>query len=105
MNRIVIKLGGSIILLFLVVLLPLGFVINQIFTGFYYNTVQENIDQLADRYAQTIASSDAPLMAVSMIEMMNQYSDNKLYIIDSDGTVIANSSVSWKSKGSNQKII
>lgn len=39
-NRIVLKLGSTIILLFLVVLLPLGFVINQIFQGFYYNQVQ-----------------------------------------------------------------
>lgn len=32
-NRIVFKLGGTIILLFLVVLLPVGFVIDQIFSG------------------------------------------------------------------------
>jgi signal transduction histidine kinase len=100
MNRIVIKLGGSIILLFLIVLLPLGFVLNQMFTGFYYNKVQEDIDELSSRYAETITSSGSPAMAVSMIEMMSQFSETKLYIVDSEGKVVANSGVPWNPKDS-----
>jgi len=100
-NRIVIKLGGTIILLFLIILLPLGFVINQIFTGFYYNKTQEQIDQLSSRYAASIAATDNPMMAVGMIEMMSDFSRNPLYIVDDQGKVIANSGVSWMNKGSN----
>ncbi|WP_199622562.1 sensor histidine kinase [Paenibacillus alkalitolerans] len=93
-NRIVVKLGGTIILLFLVILLPLGFVMNQIITGFYYNQVQKEIGKLASRYADAIASNrDA--MTVGMIEMMSAYSDVKLVITDVEGRVIANSGIAW----------
>lgn len=99
-NRIVIKLGGTIILLFLIILLPLGFVINQIFTGFYYNQTQKQIDQLSSRYAKSITTTGNPGMAVNMIEMMSEFSRMMLYIVDNQGTVIANSGVSWVPKGS-----
>lgn len=98
-NRIVIKLGGSIILLFLVVLLPLGFVIDQIFTGFYYSKVQQDIDGLASRYAESIAFNSNPMMAVNMIEMMSQFSDIQLFIVNAEGKVIAHSGISWQPNG------
>lgn len=100
MNRVVVKLGASIILLFLIVLLPLGFVIHQVFTGFYYQNIQQDADELSHRYAETIASNPSPAMAVSMIEMMSQYADSKLYIVDTAGKVIANSGVTWMPAGS-----
>ncbi len=54
-NRIAIKLGVTIILLFLLVLLPLGFVINQIFSGFYYNQVQTiSINWLRDMQVRSL---------------------------------------------------
>ncbi len=56
MNKIVLKLGGTIMVLFLVVLLPLGYVANQIFTSFYYNQVQQEVDELSQKYALTITS-------------------------------------------------
>ncbi|MFC4767008.1 sensor histidine kinase [Effusibacillus consociatus] len=98
-NRIVLKLGGSIILLFLLVLLPLGFVTDQIFSGFYYRQVQDQIDVLSSRYAQSIANS-RDMMTVSMIEMMGNFADVKLFIVDADGKIIANSGVSDVSEGS-----
>ncbi len=47
MNKIVLKLGGTIMILFLMVVLPLGYVANQIFTNFYYNQVQEEVEELS----------------------------------------------------------
>ncbi|GAX91655.1 sensor histidine kinase [Effusibacillus lacus] len=98
-NRIVVKLIGAILLLFLVVLLPLGFVIDRIFSGFYYRQVQEEIDGLSSRYAQSVAVT-RDLMTVNMIEMMANFSDVKLYIADVDGRVIASSGVPGISTGS-----
>jgi signal transduction histidine kinase len=100
LNSIVIKLGGTFILLFLIVLLPSGFVIDQIFTGFYYNKTQEQIDQLSSRYADSIASTDNSMMAVNMIELMSEFSRILLYIVDDHGKVIANSGVPWVAIGS-----
>ncbi len=93
-NRIAIKLGVTIILLFLLVLLPLGFVINQIFSGFYYNQVQNHINQLASRYAGAITASRST-MTVNMIEMMSSFSDVKMMVLDAQMNIMANSGVSW----------
>lgn len=88
LNRIVFKLGGTIMLLFIMVLLPLGFVMNQIFSGFYYGKVREDIDRLSARYAQFIAQSPDP-MTVDMVEMMARFSEVKLYIVDNRGNLVA----------------
>lgn len=40
-KRIDIKLGATNIMLFLIVLLPVGFVIDRVFSGFYYNEVRK----------------------------------------------------------------
>ena len=98
-NRIVIKLGGSIIVLFLVVLLPLGFVIDQIFSGFYYNHVREEIDQLSSRYVQSIINS-RNLMMVNIMKMMAEFSQVNLYVVDAEGKVLVNSGVPGLAVGS-----
>jgi signal transduction histidine kinase len=103
-DRLFLKLGSTIILLFLVVLLPLGFVMDQIFSGFYYRNVQENIDQLSARYARAIAETDHP-MRVSMIEMMAEFSQIKLFIVNSKGEVIANSGVPGIEIGSKVSVV
>lgn len=94
-NRIGTKLGGMIILLFLVVLLPLGFVINQIFSGFYFSKVQEDIDQLSDRYADFMATSQNPMM----LKMMADFSQVKLYVVDVNGQIIVDSGIAGLTAG------
>lgn len=92
-NRIVLKLGGTIIVLFLVVLLPLGFIINQIFSGFYYNEVEQEIDRLSTRYANTITSLKDPQI-LNMFETLANLTNNEIYIVNAKGEVAANSGVS-----------
>ncbi len=89
-NRIDIKLGGSIILLLLVVLLPLGFVIDQVFSGFYYNQVREEADKVSSRYAE-ILSADRNLMTLNMIEMSAYISQVSLFVVDGEGKMIMQS--------------
>ncbi|MDK8642993.1 HAMP domain-containing sensor histidine kinase [Niallia taxi] len=91
-NRIVIKLGGTILLLFLMVLLPLGFVIDRAFSGFYYQEVRAEIEDLSSRYAESIAASNNP-QTPYMLEMMSEFSKIKLYIVDAQGTIIVTSGV------------
>jgi signal transduction histidine kinase len=95
-NRIVVKLGGTIILLFLVVLLPVGFVTNQIFSEFYFNKVQEDLDQLSSRYADFLASTQNP----AAVKMMAEFSQVIVYIVDVDGQIIIDPGIKSLSKGS-----
>ncbi|WP_088105423.1 sensor histidine kinase [Halalkalibacter urbisdiaboli] len=92
LNRISIKLGVTIISLLLVVLLPLGFVINQIVSSFYYGEVKNEIDTLSTRYASALSGSQNAMMT-SMIEMMADFSGQHLYIVDKTGEVIGNANV------------
>lgn len=97
-SRIVVKLGGTIILLFLIVLLPVGFVIERIFSGFYYNEVREQNVGLSTQYATIIANTNNSSV-IPMIEMMAGFSQIKLYIVDSRGRIIANSGIPDLVKG------
>lgn len=84
-NRIGIKLGATIIMLFLIVLLPMGFVINQIFTGVYYKHTQEHIRQLSDLYAKAISDQ---AMTVEMIMMMADFSQVNTFVVNKEGQII-----------------
>lgn len=86
-NRVDVKLGATIILLFLVVLLPLGFVIDQIISGFYYNKVQQDVEQLSSRYADILSTNRNP-MIIHMIEMMAELSQTNLYLVDAKGDIV-----------------
>jgi signal transduction histidine kinase len=91
-NKIVFKLGGTILILFLIVLLPLGYVTSKIFTNFYYSQVEEEIDELSVKYANTIPSlSDEQI--VSMFETLADLTNKEIYILDSKGKVMVNSGV------------
>ncbi|WP_264806906.1 sensor histidine kinase, partial [Cytobacillus sp. NCCP-133] len=96
-NRIVVKLGASILLLVLAILLPLGFVINQIISGFYITKVQEQIDDLSSRYAASLNSFDVPNL--NMIEMHAAMTEQKIVIVNDQGIVVANSGVPSLPKG------
>jgi signal transduction histidine kinase len=91
-NKIVLKLGGTIMILFLVVLLPLGFVINQIFSNFYFSKVQEETEQLSEKYASTIPSLENPMM-LHMFETLADLTNKETVIIDDKMQVVANSGV------------
>ncbi|KRF18630.1 sensor histidine kinase [Paenibacillus sp. Soil787] len=87
-NRVVVKLGSTITILFLVVLLPMGFVINQILTGFYQKNTQENIKLLSTRYAKALSDGVSTVEGITTIA---DFSDVKFFIIDNKGKIIANS--------------
>ncbi|WP_229683228.1 sensor histidine kinase [Virgibacillus oceani] len=92
MNKIVLKLGGTIMVLFLVVLLPLGYVANQIFTNFYYKQVQEEVEDLSRKYALTITSFENEKF-LNMFKTLADLTNKEIYIVSADGKVIAESGV------------
>ncbi|MGM0878430.1 MAG: ATP-binding protein [Bacillota bacterium] len=96
-NSIVVKLGASILLLVLAILLPLGFIMNQIFSGFYFSKVQEQIDDLSSRYAETINTLDVEHL--KMFELLATLTGQEIVIVDDQGIVVANSGVPSLPKG------
>lgn len=91
-RRIVFKLGGSILLLFLIVLFPLGFVLNQIYSSLYVNDIREEIDQLSSRYANALSTvQDREIL--EMFVTLSRFTNTEVYIVDEEGTIVANSGV------------
>lgn len=98
-NSIVIKLGVVFILLVTVVIFPLAFSINKIFSVFLYNDVEDQIDILSTRYSQTITNIKDEKM-LSMFELLADLTDHEIFIVDKNGTVVANSGLPSIPKGS-----
>lgn len=90
-NSIVVKLGASILLLVMVILLPLGFVVNQIFSSFYFSKVQEQVEEASDRYANSIDSLDA--QQLKLFELLATVTEQEIVIVDTQGRVVANSGI------------
>ena len=98
-NSIVIKLGVVFILLFIIVIFPLGFSINKIFSGFFYNEVENQIDNLSTRYSQTITGLEDEQI-LTMFEMLANLTEQEIFIVDQKGIVVANSGLPSIPKGS-----
>lgn len=98
-NSVVVKLGASILLLILVILLPLGFVVNQTFSNFYFNKVQEQVEEASERYANSIDSLDNQQLEV--FELLASVTEQEIVIVNNQGAVVANSGVPSLSLGEN----
>lgn len=96
-HSIVVKLGASILLLVLAILLPLGFIMNQIFSGFYFSKVQEQIDDLSSRYAESINTLDS--QHLNMFEQLATLTGQEIIIVNKEGVVVANSGIPSLPKG------
>ncbi|NHN33284.1 sensor histidine kinase [Paenibacillus agricola] len=86
-NSIALKLGLTIILLFLIVLLSLGFVIDKIFSGFINNKFLKEADELSTRY-EIMMESHGDVM-IGLMDMMSELSNSGIYILDKDGKIIS----------------
>lgn len=98
-NSIVVKLGASILLLVLVILLPLGFVVNQTFSNFYFNKVQEQVEKASERYANSIDSLDN--QQLELLELLASVTEQEIVIVNNQGVIVANSGVPSLSLGEN----
>lgn len=90
-NSIVVKLGVSVLLLVLAILLPLGFIVNQIFSGFYFSKVQEEVEEASERYANSIDSLDE--QQFELFELLALVTEQEIIIVDEQGVVVANSGI------------
>lgn len=92
MNKIVLKFGGMIMVLFLAVLFPLGYAANQIFTNFYYSQAQEEVDELARKYALSVNSVEDDAV-LNMFIRLADLTSKEIHIVDREGNTAAHSGV------------
>lgn len=97
-NSIVIKLSVVIIMLSFMIIFPLGFTINKIFSSFYYSDVETKLDELATNYASMGTDFTDPLM-LTMFEKLGMVNNQALFIVNSQGIVIVSSGLANLGKG------
>ena len=96
-TSIVVKLGLSILLLLLTILLPLGFTLTQLFTNFYFSEAEQELDSLSDRYAASISSIDTEQL--NLFERLSSLTDRDMLVVDDTGIVAANSGIPGMPEG------
>ncbi|AQQ53337.1 sensor histidine kinase [Planococcus lenghuensis] len=96
-TSIVVKLGASMLVLVLAIVLPLGFVLNQLFANFYFNETEEELDRLSDRYAASITSLGTEQLV--LFERLSSLTDRPIVVVDDEGMVVANSGVAGLPEG------
>jgi signal transduction histidine kinase len=89
-NSIVFKLSVTIVLLSFIMLFPLGFTINKMFSGFYYNELETELEELADNYSKLITSLEDPNV-LNMYETLAHMMNQEIFIVNQHGVVVVNS--------------
>lgn len=82
-NRIVRKLGLTIIALIFSILVPLGLALDYIFSNFYKHSMENNLEYLTVHYAEMIEAHGG--MMTGMMDMMAEMSSVDLIIFDKNG--------------------
>ncbi|MFJ7616112.1 ATP-binding protein [Bacillus cereus] len=88
-NSIVLKLGSTIMVLFLVILLPLGFFIDRIFLEIYSAQVYDDVNELSENLSNTL--NEIPNNNPEFYEYLSLIAGKKIVVFDSNGIVTSNS--------------
>ncbi|MGX1373313.1 signal transduction histidine kinase [Priestia megaterium] len=96
-KSIVWKLGLTIMILFLIVLLPFGFSIYRIFSGVYSTQVHENVNELSINLSKT--SMDPNRNQENSYEYLSTITDKDIVLVDKNGKVLSTNHLSQFKKG------
>ncbi|USL44395.1 sensor histidine kinase [Priestia megaterium] len=96
-KSIVWKLGLTIMILFLIVLLPFGFSIYRIFSGVYSTQVHENVNELSINLSKT--SMDPDRNQENSYEYLSTITDKDIVLVDKNGKVLSTNHLSQFKKG------
>ncbi|MEC1742821.1 sensor histidine kinase [Schinkia azotoformans] len=88
-NRIVLKYGIIIMTLFLLILLPLGFIIDRIFLEVYSEQVHQNVNQYSDKLKATLEKNfgNKP----KLFEILSSTTEREILIFNENGEILSNS--------------
>lgn len=90
MNSIVIKLGLSIVFLIMVVLLPLGYVVDKVFTNFYYDKAVQSLHSQSEKLI-VIMKSERGVNAAEKVMVAMRMTNHGTLILDGQFQVVARS--------------
>lgn len=88
-NGIVVKLGSSIMVLFLIVLLPLGFFIDRIFLQIYSTQVHQNVNELSRNLTDTLNHS--PQSGPDFYDYLSNITGKEIVVFNQHGVITSNS--------------
>jgi signal transduction histidine kinase len=97
LKSIVWKLGLTMMLLFLVVLLPFGFSIYNIFSGVYSTQVHQNVNELSLNLSKT--SIDTDQSKEKLYEYLSTITEKDIILVDEEGKVLTTNDLSQFKKG------
>ncbi|WP_368895239.1 sensor histidine kinase [Priestia megaterium] len=86
-NSIVFKLGLTIFIILVSVLLPLIYAINQLFSGFYLSENHHQVDRLADKYSNILKSTED----LASLTTVANLTETEICIIDQKGKILYSS--------------
>ncbi|USK62415.1 sensor histidine kinase [Peribacillus asahii] len=84
-NGIVIKLGTIIMVLFLIVLVPLGFFIDRIFLQIYSTEVHQNVNTLSRTLTNTL--NKTPESGPEFYEYLSNITGKKIVVFNEEGVI------------------
>lgn len=87
MRSIVIKLGLTILFLFIMVLFPLGFVVDRVFSNFYYQTKVQELKEQSRKIVSVMidnADADNAQIILGVLKLTN----NQVYLLDATGRIV-----------------
>ncbi|KMY52562.1 hypothetical protein AC623_20540 [Bacillus sp. FJAT-27231] len=97
-NSIVIKLGATIMVLFMVILIPLGYVMDRIFTGFYYGQVHTHIDEVSADIITSLRDLNNK-NELKLYQELANHTNTEIVIVNNKGKVLTSSNITQYSKG------
>ncbi|WP_394542664.1 ATP-binding protein [Priestia aryabhattai] len=96
-KSIVWKLGLTIMLLFLIILLPFGFSIYSIFSGVYSTQVHENVNELSLNLSKKAIDPDRK--QAEFYEYLSAITEKDIVLVDKNGKVLSTNHLSQFKKG------
>lgn len=90
-NKIFIKLSTIIMLIFLIVLIPLGFIMDKIFTNTYIENIKQETEQISKNYADMAHTLNG--MSVMMAGPLSEMTNKDILVFNLSGNPMINSSV------------
>ncbi|PRS26212.1 sensor histidine kinase [Bacillus sp. RJGP41] len=93
-NGIVVKIGSSIMVLFLIVLIPLGFFIDRIFLQIYSTQVHQNVNELSRNLTDTLNQS--PERGPDLYDYLSKITEKEIVVFNQKGIIISNSIFDYK---------
>ncbi|MGG0177662.1 sensor histidine kinase [Gottfriedia acidiceleris] len=94
LNSIGMKIGFTIMILFLVVLLPLGFFIDRIFLQTYTSQVHQKVNELSNNIVETLNKQHGTIP--DYYEFLSLITGEEIVVFNSNGVIISNSAFGYK---------